>query len=159
MMSGAARGHHDAAQRGAASAARHPARHGTRGPDHDRPAGPLPRGRASRADVAVPGILVLCVLSSAFSGQGIQSGLTAAGVLRGSRPPSGRSGLIAGKLLAVMAVLAVQYVIVAAVAFWLGWHPPSPPYSLLPARAGCRGVHRAGPADRRNPAPRPPWRC
>ena len=29
---------------------------------------------ASRADVAVPGILVLCVLSSAFSGQGIQTG-------------------------------------------------------------------------------------
>ena len=80
---------------------------------------------ASRADVAVPGILVLCVLSSAFSGQGIQTGFDRRyGVLRQlSTTPLGRSGLIAGKLLAVLAVLAVQYVIVAAVALWLGWHP------------------------------------
>ena len=65
---------------------------------------------ASRADVAVPGILVLCVLSSAFSGQGIQTGFDRRyGVLRQlSTTPLGRSGLIAGKLLAVLAVLAVQ---------------------------------------------------
>ncbi|MBK4120857.1 ABC transporter permease [Kocuria rhizophila] len=80
---------------------------------------------ASRADVAVPGILVLCVLSSAFSGQGIQTGFDRRyGVLRHlSTTPLGRGGLIAGKLLAVLAVLAVQYLIVAAVALWLDWHP------------------------------------
>ena len=85
---------------------------------------PYRSGDASRADVAVPGILVLCVLSSAFSGQGIQTGFDRRyGVLRQlSTTPLGRTGLIAGKLLAVLAVLALQYVIVAAVALWLGWH-------------------------------------
>ncbi|RKQ37137.1 ABC transporter permease [Kocuria tytonis] len=83
---------------------------------------------ASRADVAVPGILVLCVLSNAFSGQGIQTGFDRRyGVLRYlSTTPLGRAGLIAGKLLAILAVLAVQYLIVAVVALWLGWHPSAP---------------------------------
>ncbi|MDO4919717.1 ABC transporter permease [Kocuria sp.] len=83
-------------------------------------------GGASRVDVAVPGILVLCVLSNAFSGQGIQTGFDRRyGVLRYlSTTPLGRTGLIAGKLLAILAVLAVQYVIVAAVGLWLGWRPP-----------------------------------
>ena len=86
---------------------------------------PYRTGDASRADVAVPGILVLCVLSSAFSGQGIQTGFDRRyGVLRYlSTTPLGRGGLIAGKLLAVLAVLALQYLLVAAVALWLGWHP------------------------------------
>ena len=86
---------------------------------------PYRTGDASRADVAVPGILVLCVLSSAFSGQGIQTGFDRRyGVLRQlSTTPLGRAGLITGKLLAVLVVLALQYVIVAVVALWLGWSP------------------------------------
>lgn len=81
---------------------------------------------ASRVDVAVPGILVLCVISSAFSGQGIQTGFDRRyGVLRYlSTTPLGRSGLIAGKFLAIMAVLVLQYVIIAVVAVFLGWQPP-----------------------------------
>ncbi|MBS6029476.1 MULTISPECIES: ABC transporter permease [Kocuria] len=80
---------------------------------------------ASRVDVAVPGILVLCVISSAFSGQGIQTGFDRRyGVLRHlSTTPLGRSGLIAGKLLAILAVLVLQYLVIAAVAAWLGWRP------------------------------------
>lgn len=80
---------------------------------------------ASRVDVAVPGILVLCVISSAFSGQGIQTGFDRRyGVLRYlSTTPLGRSGLIAGKLLAILAVLVLQYLVIAAVAAWLGWRP------------------------------------
>ena len=82
-------------------------------------------GDASRVDVAVPGILVLCVISSAFSGQGIQTGFDRRyGVLRYlSTTPLGRAGLIAGKLLAILAVLAVQYAVIAAVAVPLGWRP------------------------------------
>lgn len=80
---------------------------------------------ATRLDVAVPGVLVLCVISSAFSGQGIQTGFDRRyGVLRYlSTTPLGRSGLIAGKLLAILAVLVLQYLVIAAVAAWLGWRP------------------------------------
>ena len=80
---------------------------------------------ASRLDLAVPGVLVLCVLSNAFSGQGIQTGFDRRyGVLRYlSTTPLGRGGLIAGKLLAVVAVLAVQYVLVGTLALALGWRP------------------------------------
>ena len=87
--------------------------------DPFRPAG------ASRLDLAVPGVLVLCVISNAFSGQGIQTGFDRRyGVLRYlSTTPLGRGGLIAGKLLAVVAVLAVQYVLVGALAVALGWRP------------------------------------
>jgi ABC-2 type transport system permease protein len=84
----------------------------------------VPAG-ASRVDVAVPGVLALCVLSNAFSGQGIQTGFDRRyGVLRFlSTTPLGRGGLIAGKLLAIVAVLVVQYVLVAALGAALGWRP------------------------------------
>lgn len=90
----------------------------------------VPAG-ASRVDVAVPGVLALCVLSNAFSGQGIQTGFDRRyGVLRFlSTTPLGRGGLIAGKLLAIVAVLAVQYVLVAALGAALGWRPD--PAALL----------------------------
>ncbi|GGG56939.1 ABC transporter [Kocuria dechangensis] len=86
--------------------------------------GVLPAG-ASRVEIAVPGVLALCVLSNAFSGQGIQTGFDRRyGVLRFlSTTPLGRSGLIAGKLLAILAVLAVQYVLVAGLGAALGWRP------------------------------------
>jgi len=86
--------------------------------------GVLPAG-ASRVETAAPGVLALCVLSNAFSGQGIQTGFDRRyGVLRFlSTTPLGRSGLIAGKLLAILAVLAVQYVLVAGLGAALGWRP------------------------------------
>jgi ABC-2 type transport system permease protein len=81
----------------------------------------------SRVDVAVPGILALCAMSTAFTGQGIATGFDRRyGVLRFLSPtPLGRSGLIAGKVLAVLAVLALQVAVVSAVAFPLGWNPPA----------------------------------
>ncbi len=84
----------------------------------------VPAG-AARVDVAVPGVLALCVLSNAFSGQGIQTGFDRRyGVLRFlSTTPLGRGGLIAGKLLAIVAVLVVQYALVAALGVALGWRP------------------------------------
>lgn len=86
--------------------------------------GTVPAG-ASRTDVAVPGVLALCVLSNAFSGQGIQTGFDRRyGVLRFlSTTPLGRGGLVAGKLLAILAVLVLQYVLVAALGAALGWRP------------------------------------
>jgi ABC-2 type transport system permease protein len=79
----------------------------------------------SRINVAVPGILALCAMSTAFTGQGISTGFDRRyGVLRFlSTTPLGRTGLIAGKILAVLAVLFLQVVVVAAVAFILGWRP------------------------------------
>lgn len=80
---------------------------------------------ASRLDVAVPGVLVLCVISSAFSGQGIQTGFDRRyGVLRYlSTTPLGRGGLIAGKLLAIIVVLALQYLLIGGTAALMGWRP------------------------------------
>lgn len=79
----------------------------------------------SRVDVAVPGILALCAMSTAFTGQGISTGFDRRyGVLRFlSTTPLGRAGLIAGKVLAVLAVLLLQVLVVGAVAFVLGWQP------------------------------------
>ncbi|MBT8162811.1 MULTISPECIES: ABC transporter permease [Arthrobacter] len=80
---------------------------------------------SSRVDIAVPGILALCAMSTAFTGQGIATGFDRRyGVLRFlSTTPLGRTGLIVGKILAVLAVLVLQVLIVSVVAALLGWHP------------------------------------
>lgn len=79
----------------------------------------------SRVDVAVPGILALCAMSTGFTGQGISTGFDRRyGVLRFlSTTPLGRTGLIAGKILAVLAVLALQVLVIGSVAATLGWQP------------------------------------
>ncbi|XAS70286.1 ABC transporter permease [Micrococcaceae bacterium Sec5.1] len=79
----------------------------------------------SRIDVATPGILALCAMSTAFTGQGIATGFDRRyGVLRFlSTTPLGRGGLIAGKILAVLVVLFLQVLVVGAVAGLLGWQP------------------------------------
>lgn len=79
----------------------------------------------SRVNVAVPGILALCAMSTAFTGQGIATGFDRRyGVLRFlSTTPLGRAGLIAGKAIAVLAVLMIQTVVITAVALPLGWQP------------------------------------
>lgn len=89
----------------------------------------------SRVDVAVPGILALCAMSTAFTGQGISTGFDRRyGVLRFlSTTPLGRTGLIAGKVLAVLAVLVLQVLVVGAVALALGWRPS--PAGWLPGLA------------------------
>ena len=81
----------------------------------------------TRIDVAVPGILALCAMSTAFTGQGIATGFDRRyGVLRFlSTTPLGRGGLIAGKALSVLAVLCLQVAVVAAVGLALGWQPPA----------------------------------
>ena len=79
----------------------------------------------SRVNMATPGILALCAMSTAFTGQGIATGFDRRyGVLRFlSTTPLGKAGLIAGKGIAVVAVLAIQVVVVSIVAAFLGWEP------------------------------------
>ena len=90
---------------------------------------------SSRINVAVPGILALCAMSTAFTGQGIATGFDRRyGVLRFlSTTPLGRTGLIAGKILAVLAVLFLQALVVTALALTLGWQPD--PAGWLPGIA------------------------
>ncbi|UKA51801.1 ABC transporter permease [Arthrobacter sp. FW305-123] len=89
----------------------------------------------SRVDLATPGILALCAMSTAFTGQGIATGFDRRyGVLRFlSTTPLGRGGLIAGKILAVLVVLLLQVLVVGAVAGLLGWQPR--PEAWLPGLA------------------------
>ena len=77
----------------------------------------------TRIQLAVPGVLTLCVISTALSGQGIATGFDRRyGVLRFlSTTPLGRNGLILGKLIAVAAVICIQFALVCAVSFGLGW--------------------------------------
>src|SRR6476659_5984282 len=80
-----------------------------------------------RIDAVLPGVVVLAVFSSAFTSQAITTGfdrrygvlkrLAAAGV--------GRAQLIAGKCAATLAVIAGQFVILAVVAVFLCWRPPT----------------------------------
>ncbi|MHA6967903.1 ABC transporter permease [Glutamicibacter bergerei] len=76
-------------------------------------------------DAAVPGVLALCVISTAFTGQGIGTGFDRRyGVLRMfSTTPLGKAGLIFGKVIAVLTVLAIQVVLITIVALLLGWEP------------------------------------
>jgi ABC-2 type transport system permease protein len=82
-------------------------------------------GAARRVDVITPGVLALALISSAFTGQAIQTGFDRRyGVLRmlGSTP-LGRSGLLAAKAVAALAVIAVQVVVLSLLGAVLGWRP------------------------------------
>ncbi len=90
-------------------------------------------GAGRRVDLAVAGALALAVLSTAFTGQAIATGFDRrAGVLRLlGTTPLGRGGLLAGKALAVLAVLAVQVLALGGLGLALGWRPAVS--GLLPA--------------------------
>lgn len=79
----------------------------------------------ARIDVLAPGVLALAVLSTAFTGQAILLGFERRwGVLRLlGTTPLGRGGLLLAKALSVLVVLAVQLVVIGAVAVALGWRP------------------------------------
>ena len=85
----------------------------------------IPLGIGRRIDLAVPGVLALCVISSAFTGQAISTGFDRRyGVLRLlGVTPLGRTGLLLGKALAVLAVVALQVVVIGTLAAVLGWEP------------------------------------
>lgn len=83
-------------------------------------------------DVVAPGVLALAVLSTAFTGQAIATGFDRrSGVLRLlATTPLGRGGLLAGRVLGVLAVEVVQVLVLGAVALAVGWRPD--PAGLLP---------------------------
>jgi ABC-2 type transport system permease protein len=82
-------------------------------------------GAGPRIDVVAPGVLALAVLSTAFTGQAIGTAFDRRyGVLRLlGTTPLGRGGLLAGRVLAVLAVEAVQVVVLGAAALAIGWRP------------------------------------
>lgn len=82
-------------------------------------------GPQPRIDVVAPGVLALAVVSSAFTAQAIQTGFDRRyGVLRQlGTTPLGSGGLLAGKAMAVLVVLAVQVVALGGLALGLGWRP------------------------------------
>ena len=90
-------------------------------------------GPGDRIDVAVPGVLALAVISSAFTSQAIATGFDRRyGVLRYlGVTPLGRAGLVAAKVLATLAVLTIQVVVLSALGLALGWDPH--PAGLVPA--------------------------
>lgn len=82
-------------------------------------------GAGRRIDLAVPGVLALCVVSAAFTSQAIATGFDRrASVLRLlGTTPLGRDGLLAAKVVATLVIEVIQWVVVAAVGLALGWHP------------------------------------
>lgn len=82
-------------------------------------------GAGRRIDVATPGVLALCVISSAFTAQAIATGFDRRyAVLRYlGVTPLGRDGLLAGKVLATLAMVVLQTVVVGGVGLLLGWRP------------------------------------
>ena len=86
-------------------------------------------------DVITPGVLTLAVMASAFTGQAIATGFERQyGALAYlSTTPLGPVGLIAGKVCAVMCVVAIQAVALGTAAVVMGWtpHPGALPGLLL----------------------------
>ena len=92
-------------------------------------------GTEDRIGLVAPGVLALAVLSTAFTSQAIATGFDRrGGVLRLlATTPLGRSGLLAGKVVAVALLEAVQVVVLGGAALLLGWRPD--PAGVLPALA------------------------
>ncbi|GAA0971760.1 hypothetical protein ENKNEFLB_02496 [Nocardioides aquaticus] len=76
-------------------------------------------------DVLTPGVLALAVMSTSFTSLAIATGFERRyGVLkRLGASPLPRSGLLAGKVLALLAVETLQVVVIGTVALMLGWSP------------------------------------
>lgn len=97
----------------------------------------LDMGEGARVDVLTPGVLALAVMSTAFTGLAIGTGFERRyGVLKrlGATPLS-RFGLLAAKTLAVLAIQAIQAVVLCTVALTLEWSPALTPGALVGALA------------------------
>lgn len=81
----------------------------------------------SPIEQAVPGVLTLSVLSSAFTALAISTGFERrSGVLKYlGTTPLARSGLLVGKIAATLAILALQWAILLVVAAAMGYRPGS----------------------------------
>jgi ABC-2 type transport system permease protein len=89
---------------------------------------PLPdRVDGSAVDFLFPGVLALAVMSAAMVGPAIATGFEREyGVLkRLAVTPLGRPAIVVAKIVAILAVEAVQVVVLTAAALALGWRPDS----------------------------------
>lgn len=79
----------------------------------------------SRVDVVAPGVLAFAVLSAAFTSPAIATAFDRRnGVLRLlATTPLGRSGLLAGKVLAVLGVQLLSGTVLVLTGVALGWRP------------------------------------
>ncbi|MEP7194515.1 MAG: ABC transporter permease [Actinomycetota bacterium] len=82
-------------------------------------------GPGLRIDVAVPGVLALAVISTAFTGQAISTAFDRRyGVLRLlGVSPLGRGGLLVAKAFAVLGIELLQLVVIGGLGLAFGWHP------------------------------------
>jgi ABC-2 type transport system permease protein len=94
-------------------------------------AGRVVGGRTGSLATLAPSVLALAVWSSAFTSVAIATGFERRyGVLeRLAATPLGKSGLLAGKALAVVLVLAGQLLVLSLAALALGWRPTFSPAS------------------------------
>ncbi|WP_434967152.1 ABC transporter permease [Janibacter indicus] len=94
-------------------------------------ASPYPQLPEPRIALVAPGVLALAVVSTAFTGQAIQTAFDRRyGVLRLlATSPVGTDGLLAGKAVAVAGVVLGQLVVLGLVAVAAGWRPD--PLGLL----------------------------
>ncbi|MGI8887349.1 MAG: ABC transporter permease [Nocardioidaceae bacterium] len=95
--------------------------------------GVIDLGTGRRIDVLTPGVMALAVMSSAFTSLAIATAYERRyGVLkRLGASPLPRSGLLAGKVLSLLALEAIQLGVIGVTALLLGWRP-----SLLGADVG-----------------------
>ena len=82
-------------------------------------------GHGRRIDVLTPGVIALAVMSTAFTSLAIATAFERRyGVLkRLGASPLPRSGLLLGKALSLLAVIAGQVAVIVVVGLLLGWHP------------------------------------
>jgi ABC-2 type transport system permease protein len=87
----------------------------------------------SPVDTLTPGILALAVMSTSFTSLAITTGFERRyGVLkRLGASPLPRSGLLAGKVGALLVVEVLQFVVIGGVALLLGWSPSVSPAGVL----------------------------
>lgn len=88
-------------------------------------------------DVLTPGVLALAVMSTAFTSLAIATGFERRyGVIkRLGTSPLPRSGLLVGKVGALLLVELLQVVVIGAVGLAMGWDPDVSPKALLAAAA------------------------
>lgn len=98
----------------------------------------LPHGEERAVDFLVPGTLALAVVAMGMVSLGIATGFERQwGILkRLGATPLGREGLLAAKTLSVLAVVALQALLIGVVGYALGWRPSG----NLPAAAGMLGA-------------------
>ena len=113
-------------------------------------------------DEFVPGVLALAVMSTAFTSLAIATGFERRyGVIKrlGSSPLP-RSGLLLGKVGALLAVEALQILVISLVAFAMDWQPHDVAAGGVPD-GRSPGRRRSPPSDCSSPvccARRPRWR-